>query len=66
METGDYRDSVNWSNFKSNLSWLFKPFSTTWNEIQAQNKYRIDDYRKTRQRALLGDSVINSFYDRGV
>ena len=66
LETGDYKDTVNWNNFKSTTSWIFRPFSTAWNEIQAQNKYRIDDYRKNQQRALLGDSVINSFYNRGV
>lgn len=66
LETGDYRDSVNYSNFKANLSWLFKPASTAWNEVQAQNKYRIENYKLSQQRALLGDSVVNSFYDRGV
>ena len=66
LETGNYRDSVSWNNFKANLNWLFKPFSTTWNEIQTQNQYRVNNYRQTLQRQLLGDSVINSYTNRGV
>lgn len=66
LETGDYRHSVNWSNFKANLSWIFKPFSNTWNQFQAENKWRIENYRRSQEIALLGDSAINSFYNRGV
>lgn len=66
LETGDYYSTIEWDNFKANLNWVFKPISTSWNELQARNRYRVDDYRKDRQRALLGDSVINSYTDRGV
>ena len=66
LETGDYRDSINYNNFKSQFSWLYKPFSNAYNEMQAQNKFRIDDYRKSQQRQLLGDSVINTYTNRGV
>ena len=66
LETGDYRDSINYNNFKSQFSWLYKPFSNAYNEMQAQNKFRIDDYRKLQQRQLLGDSVINTYTNRGV
>ena len=66
LETGDYRSSIDYNNFKSQMSWVFKPFSNAWNEMQAQNKYRIDDYKKSQQRQLLGDSVINASTNRGV
>ena len=66
LESGDYRDSIAWANFKSNFSWIFKPFSTGWNEMQTQNKYRIENYRQTMKRELLGDSIINSYTNRGV
>lgn len=66
LETGDYRDSIAFSNFKANMGWILKPFSTSWNELQAQNKYRVDNYKKDQQRSLLGDSVINTYTNRGV
>ena len=66
VDTGDHRRSFLWGNFKANVGVIFRPFGTSFNELKAQRRYAIEDDRRRMNRELLGDSVINSYTNRGV
>lgn len=66
METGDYRSKVDFQNFKANVRRFFMPFSSSINAFRNEREYAIQDEKKRESRILLGDSVINSYSNRGV
>jgi len=66
LETGDYRGNVNWSNLKNVFHYLTHPFGTLTNHIRITNRIRLENYRRSEHRMLLGDSDINSYTNRGV
>ena len=66
LETGDYRAQIQWDNFKTVGNDIFKPVSTLLSSLKTRNQWRIENYKQKAQRDLLGDSVINSYTNRGV
>lgn len=66
VETGDYRASLGWNNFRQSFNAVFHPFSTTMDFAKTHQQWRIENTRKAMQRELLGDIVINSYNNRGV
>lgn len=66
LETGNYRQSIAWDNFKTTLTNITHPFSFVQNRIRIGNRNRIENYRRQEQRLLLGDSDINAYTNRGV
>ena len=65
-ETGDHRRIVAYQNFKSRVSSVFTPVSTGVNFLKTINQRSREDSKRALQRDLLGDSVINSYTNRGV
>jgi len=57
--TGDFRADVSYSNFKANVSAIFRPFGTTINAVKTNEMIRIENERLEQKRMLLGDSLIN-------
>ena len=66
LETGDYRNNIEWENFKTKAKNILHPFGTLTNYLKIKNRIRIDNYRISEHRMLLGDSDINSYTNRGV
>lgn len=66
LESGDFRSQVSWQNLKTNLNVVFHPFSSSWNSFKVRRQWAREDARASQQRDLLGDSVINSYTNRGV
>ena len=66
IRTGNYAESIKWNNIKSFVSGMMRPFSSAINEYK-QNAYNsVENDRRIKQLELLGDSVINSYFNRGV
>lgn len=64
LETGDYRFTTHYNNFKSGLGVLFKPFSSInaiWNENQQNYLSRV---KGEQSRLMLGESFDNSYSRR--
>lgn len=66
LETGDYRDQVNWLNFKQVINNIFHPVSTLVQAHKTNIQWANQNYKAKQQRDLLGDSVINSYTNKGV
>lgn len=66
LEGGDYSQQVSYQNFRQTISNIFSPFNTTFNAFRQETAWRVENSKKTQQRALLGDSVINAYTNRGV
>jgi len=66
METGDYRAKVDFQNARATVRRFFMPFSSSINAFRNEREYAIQDEKKRESRMLLGDSVINSYSNRGV
>lgn len=66
VESGDYSVQIGLANFKQNVSNLIRPFSSSLNYFKNEQQIRIQNQRRTMQRELLGDSIINSYTNRGV
>ena len=64
--TGDYKSSVEFSNFETKKGWLLQPFSTLVNHRRTLIEIENENAKRYEQRLLLGDSVINSYSNRGV
>jgi len=65
-ESGDYRSTTIYSNFKGLLKTTLTPFSTTINYLQGEQALRIENRSREQYRELLGDSIINSYSNYGV
>lgn len=66
IETGDYRFGVKYQNFKTGVHIIFNPVSSTIQSFKTQAQWQRENYKLRAQRELLGDSVINSYTNRGV
>lgn len=59
-ESGDYRWQTNYENFKNVVRRVFTPFSSTISDLQNQQRIRIENTKREQQRALFGESVIDT------
>ena len=66
MQTGNYKAQIEYSNFKQTMSNMLRPFSSSFNYFRNEEQIRIQNQRRMMQRELLGDSIINSYTNRGV
>lgn len=66
LQSGDYRSQIQWQNFKQGFSNVFHPFSSTIQHFRTNLEWNIENQKREQQRALFGDSVINSYTNRGV
>lgn len=64
--TGDYRASHTIDNYKAMMHAMVHPFSTTINIIKTNMLNNIENQKRREYRELLGDSIINSYTNRGV
>lgn len=64
-ETGDFRVSVQMSNFDAQVKAVFHPVSTTLTALRRDLEIRRENQRREYQRELLGDSEINRYTNRG-
>lgn len=58
METGDYRSTVKYNNFKAGVNALLRPVSTTINFFKTQTQIRVDNEKKAATRELFSDDII--------
>ena len=66
MLTGDYRQSVAYSNFQNTMHQIFAPISHAVNYQKAKLEMKIENDKRTQNRLLLGDSELNSYTGVGV
>jgi len=66
IRTGDYAESLEWNRVKTIFSGMMSPFSTGLNEWKIAVRNSIENDRRIKKLELLGDSVINSYFKRGV
>lgn len=66
ITSGNHTDQLAWSNFKAGMGVVLHPISTAYNSWKQEEKWRVENQRREQQRALLGDSVINSYTRRGI
>ena len=66
LESGDHRSVNAWQDVKTTVGHVFHPVSSWWNSYKTEKQWSRESARQSQQRALLGDSVINSFRGRGV
>lgn len=66
IESGDYRNQVQWQDFKKGVSNVLHPISSTINHFKVERQWARENQRRVQERDLLGDSVINSYTRRGV
>lgn len=63
--TGDYSFQTGWDNFKNIVHVTLTPFTTTINYFKRNQQYKRMNERNAAHLDLLGDSVINTYTDRG-
>ena len=66
ITSGDYRLANKMHDFKAALSFCSSPISSIINIMLEKVKIKVENEKRTMERELLGDSVINSLYGRGV
>ena len=66
LKTGDYKWGVHYQNFKTGINIGLHPVSSTIQNLKNQQQWERENYRRAQERDLLGDSVINSYTNRGV
>lgn len=59
-QTGDYTQSMAWSNYATEQHNLFHPISATWNAVLREQEWAKANTRTEQTRTLLGDSAINT------
>lgn len=59
--TGDSSVSLNYSNFKSAVSAIMNPFSSTMNIVSRSIEIYNENLKINEQRALTGNSTINTY-----
>ena len=65
-ETGDYMYGMNYHNIKNGVSMIAHPFSSGINVLRTFQEQRLENQRRAMKRELLGDSIINTYTNRGV
>ena len=66
LSTGDYQQSFIRSNLRNTTKAILPPFSTIYQEVRQKIVDDIDRDRSIKTLGLLGDSTINSYFNRGV
>ena len=66
LTQGDYRRQIELQNGRQMISNLRNPISAINNAIKTQLEWNVMNSRLSQERELLGDSVINSYTNRGV
>lgn len=66
IESGDYKYQKIWQDAKAGLSAVLNPVSTMVQTFKQQKQWARENTKLKAQRDLLGDSVINSYSNRGV
>lgn len=66
LETGDYRAQYFVEGIKNAIHTALNPISMIANAIRENQAFRLANYKQAAARELLGDSVINSYSNRGV
>lgn len=66
IENGDYRMGTSYSNLKIGINNVFHPASTVIQSFKTQQQWKYENKKHQAERDLLGDSVINSYTNRGV
>lgn len=66
ISTGDYQQSFVYSNARNQLRAMLSPFSAVYQEVRQKVVDEIDMDRRIKTLGLLGDSTINSYFNRGV
>ena len=64
--TGDYMLGTQYHNMKNFLNSLTHPMSTALNALRNYQAITVNNQRKSYNRELLGDSLINTYTNRGV
>lgn len=63
---GDYRRKTQYENARNILNNITHPFQSSVTAVKTAFLTQLDNDRRTMQRELLGDSIINSYTNRGV
>lgn len=66
LSSGDYRAQHTVNNYKVMMTAMTNPMGTAFNIISTMLKENIENQKRQQYRELLGDSVINSYTNRGV
>lgn len=66
IETGYYKNQVMWQDFKTTVHNVFHPVSGLVQSFKTERQWVRANERNRMERDLLGDSVINSYTNRGV
>lgn len=66
MQTGDYSAQVEYANFVNALNWAMHPFSNAIQMAKTNARIKIEDQKRSQERLLYGDAVLNELYGRGV
>jgi hypothetical protein len=66
ITTGDYQQTFIRANMRNAIRSGLSPFSTAYQEIRQRVVDEIDRDRRIKTIGLLGDSTINSYFNRGV
>lgn len=66
LKSGDYGPQIAFENTRKSIGNIFKPVSTSINALRSQTQNQVDNQRRSQNRELLGDSVINSYTNRGI
>lgn len=66
LALGDYDMQTNYKNFKANVQSLFHPISTMKTRMNFNFELNRLNQKRTLERELLGDSLINQYTGRGV
>lgn len=64
--SGDYREKIKFNDTREIFSNILRPVSTTIQSVRFFTQLRLENDRKQANIELLGDSVINSYTNRGV
>lgn len=63
---GDFGAKIERENMRAYFRSMMNPVGTMINEFMANTRVNVENQRRRLQRDLLGDSVINSYTNRGV
>ena len=66
LKSGDYGTQIAFQNKRTSIDNIFKPVTTTVNAIRSKTQVEVENQRRSQTRELLGDSVINTYTNRGV
>lgn len=66
IESGDYGIKMEWENQRRILHAITDPIGTQIQYVKTKMQLKIDNERHRLNRELLGDSVLNSYTNRGI